>query len=640
MSTLSPYLTRAALLVYCLWAVLLTLPNPGLQYDEALLVQNAVQMRHSGLEIALPHDPNTWICVGKRCYPLMTARYVGAIKDYLYLPVFALFAPSAQAVRLVSSVLGLIGIWGLARLVAFGVNPAAGAIAAWVLAINPSYLDLTVFDNGTVSIWMGVFGLLCAAIAHYLRRRTFAAALLVGVLTGMGIWARANFLWLVLAILVACLVVWRVRMIRPVSHWAAWFLGGVIGGAPFLWYQAISHGGTWEAVDMFSSARGSIAVRWVMFCEMLLTDREHRYIWGGPMMPDWQRWIFPAILLGACLVCVLMRRSWAVCSVLIFMFLGGAFFLSRLPVSEHHLITLLPIAAVIVAIAAQRFPAAAIAPAVLYASCAVYWQTSAIQGLRVTGGLDQWSNGIFTLTDVLEKRFANREITVLDWGLQNSLFVLSDGRIKSHETFWATGETAVFTAASWTPLIQQGGLFLINGPENRNMPEATNLFVGELEKQRPVINRTVVRQKKGVEFAEIIEVKSNTVGQGVATVASARFQIGDDRQIQGVYGLEEGKWRWTKKNFRIWLAGGNRLALDFYLPAANDTTLSIRLGDHSLCSQTFRQGGSYTMLCDVRPEWLDAGGQWFDFSLDKTVPVKAPDTRELGLVVTGASLGG
>jgi hypothetical protein len=148
-----------------------------------------------------------------------------------------------------------------------------------------------------------------------------------------------------------------------------------------------------------------------------------------------------------------------------------------------------------------------------------------------------------------------------------------------------------------------------------------------------------VRQKKGIEFAEIIEVKPNTVGQGVAAAASARFQIGDDGQIQGVYGLEEGKWRWTKRNFRIWLAGGSRLALDFYLPVANNTTLSVRVGDHSLCSQTFRQPGSYTMLCDVRSEWLDPGGQWFDFSVDKTAPVQAPDTRELGLVVIGASLG-
>src|SRR6266851_5328056 len=84
-----------ALLVYCLFAVLLILQHPGLQYDEALLVLGSVHMRHSPHELTLPHDPNTWVCMFKRCFPLMTVRYVGAIKEYLCLPVFAIFGPSA-----------------------------------------------------------------------------------------------------------------------------------------------------------------------------------------------------------------------------------------------------------------------------------------------------------------------------------------------------------------------------------------------------------------------------------------------------------------------------------------------------------------------------------------------------------------
>ena len=67
MSARSAWLTRAALMVYCLWSVLLIVANPGLNYDEALLALGAVQMRHSHQEIALPHDPNTWVCVHGRC---------------------------------------------------------------------------------------------------------------------------------------------------------------------------------------------------------------------------------------------------------------------------------------------------------------------------------------------------------------------------------------------------------------------------------------------------------------------------------------------------------------------------------------------------------------------------------------------
>ncbi len=543
MSIPSAWLTRAALLVYCLWSVLLIVADPGLNYDEALLVLGAVQMRHSPREIPLPHDPNTWVCIDQRCLPLMTARYVGAIKEYLCLPVFAVFGPSAEAVRAVSALLGLLGIWGLARLIACVVNPGAAAVVAWLLALNPSYVDFTVFDQGTVSIWMGVFGALCAAIAHYLKVKTAPAALIGGVFVGLGIWARANFLWLVLAMLLACLLVWRLKMLRPLTHWAALAAGALVGGSPFLWYQIVSHGGTWEAVNMFSSGAGSLYVRLVMLSETLLSDREHRAIWDGPMMPDWQRWLFPSIVLAACFVCLWKGSKFSKCAVLTFLFLGGEFFASRLPVSEHHLVTLLPIAAVIVALAAQRVMKQAIQPlpdsrgsvaifseprpsgsgpevpvasalALVYAGCAIFWQISAIQGIQRTGGVGQWSDGIFTLTDVLEQRFRHRDIAILDWGLQNSLFVLSDGRIQSHEMYWGPGETPPYSAASWGRLLQQGGIFLINGPTNRMMPDATNLFLSEIEKQRPVTHKVVVPQESGAAYAEIIEVIPNTVGQG------------------------------------------------------------------------------------------------------------------------------
>ena len=38
------------------------------------------------------------------------------------------------------------------------------------------------------------------------------------------------------------------------------------------------------------------------------------------------------------------------------------------------------------------------------------------------------------------------------------------------------------------------------------MPEATNLFLSELERQRPVTRRVVIPQQSGVAYAEIIEV--------------------------------------------------------------------------------------------------------------------------------------
>ncbi|HEX4595858.1 MAG TPA: hypothetical protein VH157_16345, partial [Bryobacteraceae bacterium] len=110
------WIARGALILYCLLAGVLIQQKPGLYYDEALMAVGSVHMRHSPAELTLPHDPDTWLCVRGRCLPLMTMRYIGAIKEYAYLPAFALFGTRVEVIRGGSVLFALICIWGLASL--------------------------------------------------------------------------------------------------------------------------------------------------------------------------------------------------------------------------------------------------------------------------------------------------------------------------------------------------------------------------------------------------------------------------------------------------------------------------------------------------------------------------------------------
>src|ERR1700686_719472 len=97
---------RFALVVYLLLGALMIRQKPGLQYDEALHVIGAVHMRHlPHQELTLPHDPDTWVPVLGRWFPLMTLRYTGAVKDYLCWPLFAQFGTRTSLVRMVSLML-------------------------------------------------------------------------------------------------------------------------------------------------------------------------------------------------------------------------------------------------------------------------------------------------------------------------------------------------------------------------------------------------------------------------------------------------------------------------------------------------------------------------------------------------------
>src|SRR5579871_912070 len=307
------WIAFGAVVLYCLLATVLILQRPGLHYDEALLVLGSVQMRHSPAELALPHDPDTWFCLHQRCLPLMTVRYVGAVKEYLCLPLFALFGTRAAVVRFASLFLSLFGVWGVAKLIGDHVSRPTGAFAALAIAINPAFDNTTVFDNGTVGVWMAAFGLVCLALSGYVRRSSASVAFWAGAAMGFGIWARANFFWLDIAILVAALIVLRKEFLLPLRHWIAWAAGGFIGGLPFLAYQVHSKLGTWEATNMFAAPdplASRLYARGVMLAETFLTDREHRAMWDGPAMPGWQRWLFPAVVLASLLVCGTMSERW------------------------------------------------------------------------------------------------------------------------------------------------------------------------------------------------------------------------------------------------------------------------------------------------------------------------------------------
>jgi len=246
-----------------------------------------------------------------------------------------------------------------------------------------------------------------------------------------------------------------------------------------------------------------------MFSETLLFDREQRAIWDGPPPPEWQRWLFPAIVLAACLACLRANSRWVRCITFTFLFLGAFLFLSRMPVAEHHLIGLVPLAATVTVYASfmlasrnQWGRTAAVCLAIVYFGSATYWQVAAVRGIWNSGGVGQWSDAIFALSEYLEQHYAGKEIKILDWGLQNNLYVLSDGKIRSREIYENASEEH-----RWIEQIRQGGVFLMNGPANRQFPAASEGFLKALVVARPSMKRFTVTQQSGVPYAEIIEIE-------------------------------------------------------------------------------------------------------------------------------------
>jgi hypothetical protein len=121
-------------------------------------------------------------------------------------------------------------------------------------------------------------------------------------------------------------------------------------------------------------------------------------------------------------------------------------------------------------------------------------------------------------------------------------------------------------------------------------------------------------------------------------------------QLDGFYQLEEGRFRWTRRNFAVTFGklerpgeGVVRLTLSLYIPESTirklgALRLKARLGDHVLAPATFRQSGNYTFEREVQTQWLAVGPNRFEFALDKSLPPTPADRRELGIIVTSALL--
>jgi hypothetical protein len=119
---------------------------------------------------------------------------------------------------------------------------------------------------------------------------------------------------------------------------------------------------------------------------------------------------------------------------------------------------------------------------------------------------------------------------------------------------------------------------------------------------------------------------------------------------KGVYQLESGVWRWTAGNFTITLKTppgaaqkGATLSLNLVESAAvlqqvHSQSLTAAIGSQTLKSEKYVDAGAHTFTADVPASLATGDTVAIDFSLDNSLPPSPNDRRELGVIITAASL--
>jgi len=217
-------------------------PIPGLQYDEILFFQPFL------------YD---WALYRQRWFgqefPLMVMSYVGALKTWIFWPLYTWVAPSLWVVRLPALLLGCLNVWLLYRLGARIWDYRAGLLAAALAASDTTFLLTHLFDWGPVGIQVALSA--GAALAFLQWRETSATRWLAlcGYLCGLALWNKAIFVWVLAALAISVILcfprtilVWKAvpELRRHRKAYAAAIALFIVGCMPLLTYNVGQRGET------------------------------------------------------------------------------------------------------------------------------------------------------------------------------------------------------------------------------------------------------------------------------------------------------------------------------------------------------------------------------------------------------------
>jgi hypothetical protein len=165
---------------------------PGLYMDEVDFV-NAAQGAAD----------NTMIHIRLGSVPLFIMPYLGALKAWIYIPVFRFFGVSALTIRLPAILIAATTLLIFFRLIRARLGVVWALSAAAIIAVDPANIFPTRLDWGPTVLMHFFQAAILALWFSYRDRPKIRKLVLVGICAGLGFFDKFNFIWLVLAVAIA-----------------------------------------------------------------------------------------------------------------------------------------------------------------------------------------------------------------------------------------------------------------------------------------------------------------------------------------------------------------------------------------------------------------------------------------------------
>jgi hypothetical protein len=426
-------------------AELIFLPMPGLQEDEMLF--------------ALPflnHRPAQYHWGSA---PVMLMDYIGALKTWIYWPIFHFLPIGAWSVRLPVCLLSLVTLWLFADLTRRVAGAQAALFAAAILATDAPFILTNAFDWGPVCLLLLSTLTLLNLLVRYAETRSPVQLATAFLIAGLATWYKAFFLVMPASLLCAWLVVYRSKLRNTITRkaTATAILSFCIGAAPLIAFNIRSPLATLTASRYLPDI--AAGEKLLMMARTLQGRSLEHYMFrsapgetiqltGAPIGDLARSWISTTNfhpgsalfgMLGLALLALFFLResprfrslcvAWLAATITFVWML----FYRDAGAGPHHSVLLYPAPQFIVAVTAvalgERFSSrhlAAIVTAIVVLSNLWLLEQYARAG-RENGFSVFWTDGSANLTRAVESD--HLPIAFLDWGIENSVRALSENRL-------------------------------------------------------------------------------------------------------------------------------------------------------------------------------------------------------------------
>jgi len=400
----------------------------------------------------------SWRLFGREI-PVMLLSYLGALKTWLYVPIFAMWDPSAVSLRLPTAVAGAATVALFWRL----LKDVCGTTAAWagavLLATDTGFLLLTTIDFGPVALQVFLKTAALVLLVRWHRTRNTALFVLAWFLLGLALWDKAVFAWIAAGLAAGALAAIPRTVRAAISPRLA--LIGVVaccGGAfPLIVYNL---------VRPLDTIRSNAKVSSIGLLPKLgiVRDTMDACIFAGfytasdtPPQPgsldrplrralatvspvpgtnphNWSVWAFAGAILA--LPATWHTRARAPALFGLVSFAGGWIAMaltSGAGVAAHHVALLWPmhlmvIAAVTSCLSSRLGNWVAVCLTIVLAIAGLRCTAAYFIALVRNGPAIRWTDAIDPLTDYLRTARPQR-VFVLDWGILESVNLLSEGSV-------------------------------------------------------------------------------------------------------------------------------------------------------------------------------------------------------------------